>query len=101
MLPYSDKLNLMSVQEEQEEHEGGSSDSPDEEEEVKSLLETESISSTDSQETKKVREFVLPLMGCKSITDQVERISFVLSMWEASATINKRRQILIENTNIC
>ena len=100
MLPYSDKLNLMSVQEEQEEHEGGSSDSPDEEE-IKSRFETESISSTDSQETKKVREFVLPLMGCKSITDQVERISFVLSMWEASATINKRRQILIENTNIC
>ena len=48
-----------------------------------------------------MREFILPHTNCKSITEQVEKIAFVVSLWEARATISKRRQLLIENSETC
>ena len=62
---------------------------------------TESAGTMDSQETSGVNEYALPLSDSKSYTAREEKIAFVVSLWEARATIHKSRQLLIQSTQSC
>ena len=65
------------------------------------ILETESFDSVDSEETASFIEYALPLNDCVSRTQQEQRISFVVSLWEFRATIRKQKQIIIHDSRTC